>query len=218
MPCQAIQQSDEMFCAKCNLRWDVAEDAPECRTNGVSAATMIGGASDKHERNAADFYPTPEEVTVALMDRHPALFSGIVWEPACGDGDMAEPMEKRGVKVYSTDLRYTGYGIGGTDYLHTKPIPIPHSVVTNPPFKLAEQFIRKAVREAQGVAILTKATYWNAKSRMSLWNDCPPSWVHPLTWRPAMDPTRGKSATMDFIWNVWDGTGDSCRFEPLVRP
>lgn len=32
MSCKAIQQSDEMYCAPCGLRWDVNDgDAPRCR-------------------------------------------------------------------------------------------------------------------------------------------------------------------------------------------
>jgi hypothetical protein len=30
--CQAVQQSDEMFCARCRLRWDVNDpNEPPCR-------------------------------------------------------------------------------------------------------------------------------------------------------------------------------------------
>jgi len=30
--CHAVQQSDEMFCARCDLRWDVSEPKPtQCR-------------------------------------------------------------------------------------------------------------------------------------------------------------------------------------------
>jgi hypothetical protein len=32
--CQAVQQSDEMFCARCRLRWDANDrDEPGCRTD-----------------------------------------------------------------------------------------------------------------------------------------------------------------------------------------
>lgn len=30
MGCKAERQQDEMFCADCGLRWDVAEEPPEC--------------------------------------------------------------------------------------------------------------------------------------------------------------------------------------------
>lgn len=38
--CVAVQQSDEMYCARCNLRWDVNDnDPPRCRKSlPVSAA------------------------------------------------------------------------------------------------------------------------------------------------------------------------------------
>lgn len=36
--CNAIQQSDEMYCATCNLRWDVNDsDPPPCRPEMTSA-------------------------------------------------------------------------------------------------------------------------------------------------------------------------------------
>lgn len=36
-PCRAIQQSDEMYCAPCNLRWDVNDgDAPRCEPEVIS--------------------------------------------------------------------------------------------------------------------------------------------------------------------------------------
>lgn len=39
-PCRAIQQSDEMYCAPCNLRWDVNDsDAPRCKPEVISAVT-----------------------------------------------------------------------------------------------------------------------------------------------------------------------------------
>jgi len=34
----------------------------------LKSATMIGGASPEHKRHASDFYATPPECTVALME------------------------------------------------------------------------------------------------------------------------------------------------------
>lgn len=38
--CRAVQQSDEMFCAPCGLRWDVNDrDPPPCRPEMTSTET-----------------------------------------------------------------------------------------------------------------------------------------------------------------------------------
>ena len=188
----------------------------------VASSAMIGGTG-AHKRHASDFYQTPPEATIALLRRHSWLIAGKVWEPACGEGAISKViLQCPGAHTYCTDIRPTGYTSSGVDYL-TAPPPGPHTVITNPPFNLAEEFIRKACSEAEGVAMLLKATFWNAKSRLALFNETKPSFVHPLTWRPAMAPDRGKSPTMDFCWTVWAKQRKQeapfpCIFEPLAKP
>jgi|GEM_PF-4593691 len=82
--------------------------------SGVSAARMIGGNCDHRVKD--DFYPTPDEVTKALIREWPDMGSHI-WECACGDGAMSKVLERSGKTVVSTDLVDRGYGQGGVDFL-----------------------------------------------------------------------------------------------------
>jgi hypothetical protein len=183
----------------------------------LPAATIGGGASPVHERNEADFYPTPPECTVALCKRFEGLFPRVVWEPACGDGAISRVLEAWGFSVASSDLHDRGYGQDDIDFL-AAPVVI-FSVITNPPFALAEQFIRKAREAGKPFAMLLKATYWHAASRHALFKETGPAYVCPLLWRPAMAPERGKSPTLDFCWTVWSsGPAVICQYEPLPRP
>lgn len=183
---------------------------------GVQASTMIGGASPDHKRNEADFYPTPPECTAALLKRF--RFGRNVWEPACGDGAISRVLTAYGMDVFSTDLRHTGFGVGGVDALRTRPENIDW-VVTNPPFNLAADFIRHLRSLKVPFALLLKATFWHAASRHDLFKETGPVAVCPMLWRPAMDPKRGKSATMDFMWTVWtDAPVPTCKYLPLPRP
>lgn len=178
-----------------------------------------------HKRKPADFYPTPPDVTVALMrwlDLNP---EAVVWEPACGDGAMASVISRFAGEVWSSDLREDGgYGRGGVDFLNcilgdTFSTP-PDWIITNPPFNVAEKFIEHALGITPNVAMLLKATYWNAKTREGLFRKHPPTWILPLTWRPAfLEEERGSSPLMDVMWVVWqeDSDGDT-RFSPLLRP
>lgn len=196
-------------------------------------ASAITASQKTHKRKAADFYPTPPEVTQALLDYLRLPNGASIWEPACGDGAMAKVMRSAGHEVYATDLREdAGYGDErGLDFLtyDVQPatgIPI-HAVfgdwiITNPPFNLAEAFIRKALSITPNVAMLLKSQYWHAKSRFSLFETYPPSRVLPLTWRPAfLESERGKSPLMDVSWMVWsehDLPLAVSGFMPLTRP
>lgn len=179
----------------------------------VQSSVIIGGVSTEHKRNDADFYPTPPECTVALLD-HLTSFRGLsVWEPACGDGAIS-----RGVTVLSTDLHDRGYGRFGIDFLnqHKSQADV---IITNPPFALAEAFIRKCAKFEVPFAMLLKSTYWHAKTRHALFRETGPAAVCPMLWRPNFAPERGKSPTMDVCWTVWaDEPSDNCQYVPLPKP
>lgn len=185
----------------------------------MQSKTMMGGASEIHDRNHADFYPTPVECTVALLKRCPEFTNGLVWEPACGDGALSKVLEQHGAKVISTDLHDRGYGMAGINFLGFPAFPGTTSVVTNPPFNLAAEFIRHAATMRVPFAMLLKATYWQAASRLSLFRETGPKLILPMTWRPAFAPTRGKSPTMEFCWTVWGAEpSETCIFAPIPKP
>lgn len=126
-------------------------------------------------------------------------------------------MVEYGHDVTSTDLRYTGFGHGGMDFLSERKISA-EAIITNPPFYISELFIRKAVKEADIVAMLLKSQYWHAKKRHELFYYRKPAYVMPLTWRPDFVNGGRGSPTMDFQWTVWLPGKDNCEYMPLLRP
>ena len=182
-------------------------------------ASAIVGAQKTHKRKEADYYPTPPDVTEALM-QFLKLPPTSIWEPACGDGSMARVLARHGHDVISTDLRPdSGYGRGGIDFLGADGEA--QWIITNPPFNLAHAFIVKALSITPNVAMLLKSQYWHAASRHDLFLGHQPSWILPLTWRPAfLEAERGSSPLMDVMWVVWrDGDLPGLtQFTPLPRP
>lgn len=167
-----------------------------------------------YKRNQSDFYPTPPEVTQALLDFLKLPAGTSVWECACGEGHMVEVMQQNDLRVIGTDLQT------GTDFLLAE---LPEDfcwIITNPPFSLAEQFIRKADEHNVPFAMLLKSQYWHAAKRVSLFSDITPAYVLPLTWRPDfLFKTRGKgSPLMDVIWCVWIPGVNKTRYIPLIKP
>jgi hypothetical protein len=171
-------------------------------------ATMLANGGKKEKRRELDFYPTPPEVTHALM-RYFTWGAMVIHEPACGDGSMSKVLQMYGHTVYSTDLRETGFGTGGLDFLVSTQEA--DAIITNPPFCLSEQFIVHALKLAPIVAMVLKSQYWHSRKRAYLFEQHPPSHVLALTWRPDfMGGEPGGSPTMEVHWTVWiEGQSDT---------
>lgn len=184
-----------------------------------NAAQIVGGNSS-YGRVSSDFYPTPEDVTMALLSHLALPIGTTIWEPACGEGHMANVFRRSGYLTFASDLRETGYGKGGVDFLQAERSPA-QWIITNPPFSLAEDFIRKARSLDVSFAFLLKSQYWHSKRRYSLFQEITPSEILPLTWRPDfLFKQRGSgSPLMDVMWCVWERSAKSSPpiYVPLRR-
>lgn len=138
-----------------------------------------------------------------------------IWEPACGEGYMVNEIEKYGHNVIGTDIQF------GDNYFETEPPEYVDAIITNPPFKHAEQFIEKAISEADTVAMVLKSQYWHAKKRLGLFMKHKPTYILPLTWRPDFlfnEPGKGGNSTMEVLWTVWIKGQEDCKYYPLAKP
>lgn len=165
---------------------------------------LIGGAMLAREKD--DFYPTPPEATQALLTAE--SFTGDIWEPACGDGAISKVLEAAGHRVVSSDLIDRGYGETGIDFLMEHKSRAPN-VITNPPFKLANDFVSVAVHLSSGkVAMLLKIAFLEGVERSLLFKRTPLARVHVFSKRVTFrNTTRGDvsgSGMMAFAWFVWE--------------
>lgn len=159
---------------------------------------MMAGGNPAEGRQERDLYRTPWEATVGLLNME--KFDGIVHECACADGRIGRLFEHRGYKVVASDIVPLGYGVK-RDFF-TIPRPVAHNIVTNPPFELAERFIRHGLSlRPRKMALLLKATYFHAKNRIPLFEKHPPAFIYPLTWR--LDFLDKKRPAMECAWFVW---------------
>lgn len=171
-------------------------------------AAMVGSNVDG-TRQRDDFYPTPPELTRALLAVE--RFDGPIWEPACGAGDISEVLVAAGHAVVSSDLVDRGYGDSRRDFL-MEPMRARH-IITNPPFKLGGQFWRHAcaITLHGKVAFLARITWLESTERAAMFRRWPPARVWICPWRPRMQ--KGRLATKDdtsgmmgFAWYVRDPT------------
>lgn len=181
-------------------------------TASLRAATSGG------QRRELDFYPTPPLATVALLP-HIGNFPDPIWECACGDGAMAKILIAEGHDVYASDIADRGYGNVGKffDFLSFVPATSHGSIVTNPPFNLAHEFIAHAHKLGfRHIAMLLKADFWNAKCRQELWDMRPPSEILGLTWR--LDFTGAGRPHRNCIWCIWRPGTTKTEYKLLEKP
>jgi len=166
------------------------------------AQSLVGSSAGRPDD---DFYRTPPEATHALLDRE--RFDGIIWEPACGDGAICSVLAERGYDVLATDLIDRGYGEGGHDFF-SSPYTA-QNIVTNPPYKFAERFVRHALDRTTGkVAMLLKLQFLEGVKRKALFEQTPLRTVYVFSKRLSMyrngDRDGYYTGMIAFAWYVWE--------------
>lgn len=160
----------------------------------VDAVKIVGGNGN---RRPGDFYPTPKECVFALADFLDLPKNTAIWDPACGDGAIVKALIEIGYEsTYGTDI------LTGHDFLQEERLPKwTNWIITNPPFSLAEKFIKHAHDLGFPFAYLLKIQYFNSAKRKPLFDEIRPHYILPLTWRP--DFTGQGNSLMDMMWVVW---------------
>lgn len=169
------------------------------------------GANNDREPN--DFYATHPDATKAFLvqlEKDNVKLDRLIWEPACGQGHISEVLKEFGHTVFSTDLIDRGYGHGPADFLEYEGW-WKGDIVTNPPFKLADEFVRKAmdiITPGNKVCMFVKIQFIESKERRKLFDDHPPKYVYVYTERQhtAMngDFDKYKAKAQCYCWVIWE--------------
>jgi hypothetical protein len=155
-----------------------------------------------------DLYETPPEAVEALVKVEPLPQN--LWEPCCGSGNIVKVLRARGHQVVATDLQSLGCpgSRSGIDFLMELNAPIgTGGIVTNPPFKLADEFVRHALVLVPKVVMLLRWAYLEGVAREDLFVHL--ARVYLFSRRiPRMHRAgwAGKKASsmLAFAWFVWD--------------
>jgi len=158
-----------------------------------------------------DDFPTPPWATRALIE-HVIPNSHLMstqncLEPAAGRGFMSEALKEYFSVVQSFDVFDYGY-CQSQDFLEAKINERFDWVITNPPFKLAEEFILKSLQISKvGVAVLVRTVFLESVGRYErLFSKTPPSLTAQFVERVPMVKGRvDKAATTatGYAWLVW---------------
>lgn len=175
-------------------------------------------AQRTESRDSPDDFPTPPWATRGLiehvLDDKGALASLTCLEPACGAGHMAKVLNEYFGEVAASDAYAYGYGVV-RDYL-----ACPYEtnawdwVITNPPFRLAEEFVLRSLMVARkGVAILARSVFLESVGRYDgIFRQAPPTKFAQFVERVPMVKGRlDKKATTatGYAWLVWEKGTDT---------
>lgn len=185
--------------------------------NNKAIYTCLGASSHAlGEREQHDYYATDPVAGEWLLKLEPDLNN--IWECACGEGHLAKVFDKAGKLQFATDLIDRGYG-EILDFLDVDTsIKYNGDIVTNAPYKFAEQFIRKAldiVADGHKVCMFLKLTFLESKSRKQLFEQYPPKtiWVSSSRIPCAKngDFEQYPSSAVAYGWYIWEKgyTGDT---------
>lgn len=180
-------------------------------TQNRSSAVMQQ-RSEPHD--SLDDFPTPPWATRALCEwltaQGEALPSLTCREPAANRGHMVAPLRETFGCVLASDVHDYGVGFPVRDYLFGPATDFDpsHWTITNPPFRLAEQFIERALELSRvGCAVLVRSAFLEGVGRFErLFAVRPPSFVLQFAERVVMHKGRlapeGSTATA-YCWLVW---------------
>lgn len=169
---------------------------------------VAGWGPDK-DRSPHDYYPTPPEVTRALLGVEE--FPGPILEPCAGRGHVVRELRNAGYSVLSNEPYCDPDGWSPElrmDFLDGWNIRGCKSIVTNPPYRTAEAFIRTAIDlDFEKHAWLLRFQFVESAERFPLFRDHPPRrlWVFSrrvqISERGLDNPLGGMIV---YAWWIWE--------------
>lgn len=191
--------------------------------NGHNVYVNLGASNHTaHERSANDFYATPPLAVRHLLEVE--KFSRDVWEPACGMNHIADILSENGYSVRRSDIvkMVDDPGIEIIDFLEYDG-KWHGDIVTNPPFRHANEFVRKAldvVDEGARVAMFLKIQFLEGVRRYGIFRDDPPKTIYVASQRYGCSETGEFNAdgnavsAICYCWYVWQ---KGFRGDPVVK-
>jgi hypothetical protein len=163
-----------------------------------------------------DLYETPPVAVEALLRKLQAtgeMLPRDLWEPACGKhGNIVDVLRRHGHRVIGSDL--VDYGrpdfFARRDFLLEQKAPGGcGAIITNPPFKLAEQFVAHALELCPRVVMLLRLAFMESARRTPILEGVGLKHIFvfrkrmPMMHRAGWEGRKANSG-MAFGWFCWD--------------
>jgi|SRR3990167_1987374 len=176
-------------------------------TGNKTSSITTGGFhnNSNHERESNDFYATSPIALEKLLEYE--LFNN-VWECACGMGHLSDVLVNKNILGKESDLIDRGRG-EIIDFLACD-IRWQGDIITNPPYRLATQFVYKAIEivgKDRRVAMIFPQRYLSSKVRYKLFTMFPPQIIYAFSGRVGCalngNFNAHSNSAVDYLWIIW---------------
>lgn len=160
----------------------------------------------------AECFETPEWAVEAILEKEGMI--GLVVDPCCGRGVMVKAAEAQNYETLAFDKYEWGYvyQTRGVDFLEMQRISDrPFTIFMNPPFSLAEDFVRHSFAlGARKIVAFQRFAWRESKKRRPFWAEYPPNRIYVCSdradcWRIDIPPEgRGSGTPTAHAWFVWE--------------
>lgn len=169
------------------------------------------------KRVESDFYATPIPTIKKLIDNH-SFQDGFVLEPCAGNGNIIKTImnkywawgctsveireEERNKLMEYSDRVYI------EDFLNWKPDKEYSTIITNPPFSIAQEIVEHCFEIASPdteIIMLLRLAFLESKKRYDFWQEHPVNKLYVLSERPSFS-NNGKTDATAYCWMVWNGS------------
>ncbi|KXV23858.1 hypothetical protein AD942_11025 [Gluconobacter japonicus] len=161
-----------------------------------------------YDRHADDWYVEPAWAVDALMDAE-RKFVGLVLDPCCGGGNIVKRLEMKGIFSFGSDIKPRWPPAAIQNFYVSLETWRPDSVVSNPPYNLAREFIDCALEHTTDrVCVLLRLAFLEGIKRREWFGTVPLARVWVSSRRMSMPPggsgVKAKNGTVAFAWFVFE--------------
>jgi hypothetical protein len=178
--------------------------------------TFITMGANNHtdvEREKNDFYATPPLAVYELINNL-QVFNTNIWEPCCGMNHITNILRENLYNVRTSDIidRVNDGSVEIIDFLNCNE-KWDGDIVTNPPYKLATEFVYKALDVVENgckVAMFLKLTFLETKKRRELFEKYPPKYIYVSSSRlgcsqtGVFDENGNIGSAVAYCWYIWE--------------
>lgn len=172
--------------------------------------TVLGASNHtKEKREVNDFYATDPLAALHLLNLE--SFNNI-WECACGQGHLAKVFKDNNLLGKASDLIDRGYG-ETIDFLKHNQI-WNGDIVTNPPYKYAQNFIEHGLQiipQGNKIALFLKIQFLEGKKRKNLFKKYPPKKIYVSSSRILCaknaafeEIKKSGGSAVAYAWYIWE--------------
>lgn len=176
------------------------------------------GASNhtNKERQNEDFYATDSIASEFLLKLEAFKGDGIL-DNSVGQGHLMKPFIDNGFKIKAFDIIDRGFPdtiIENFIELNVEDASINYDIVFNPPYKYAEDFVRKSikiVKDNRKICAFLRLQFLEGKKRKKLFEEYPPKTIYVSSSRILCAKNadfkgmiEGGGSAVAYAWFVWE--------------